>query len=217
MGGSSLKNWIFWFTIILIFAGTVLYGQESIEQYLQNIDGPSTEDYLRLLYQGGREDKLLAINILAKSGSTDAKVIEALISSLQEGTFFVKRKAGKIINDFWDVRARSAEVLGDIGDPCTLDGLYMALLLDHDPVVRNCVATAIGKIGQPESIIYLSHAIETSKTNGSDDIVILSCVNALGEIGHKDAFLPLYKVVRGSYRRNITLAARDALKKLQWE
>jgi hypothetical protein len=46
--------------------------------------------------------------------------------------------------------------------------------------------------------------------NSSDEIVIFSFVKALGEIGHKHAFLPLYEVVRGGYHNNITLAAYDA-------
>jgi len=46
--------------------------------------------------------------------------------------------------------------------------------------------------------------------NSSDEIVILSCVKALSEIGRKHAFLPLYEVVRRGYHSNITLAACDA-------
>jgi len=212
-----LKSWTFCFVVVLFFEFALLYAQENTEQYLQNIKGPKTEDYIRLIYEGSREDKLLAINIFAKSGSKDDEVIEALLSSLQEGTLFVKRRAGTVINNFWDVRARSAEVLGDIGDPHALNALHMVLLRDPDPIVRCCAATAIGKIGQPESIRFLALAIKTTNATGSNEIVILSCVKALGEIGHPDAFLPLYEVARGGYHSNIELAARDALKKIRWE
>jgi len=54
------------------------------------------------------------------------------------------------------VRARSAEALGEIGDPYALGDLHLTLLYDPDSIVRSYATTAIGKIGQPESIIYLS-------------------------------------------------------------
>jgi len=212
-----MKRWIFCFVVALFFGFALLYAQENKEQYLQNIKGPTTKDYIRLIYEGSREDKLIAINIFAKNGSKDDEVIEALIFCLGEGTLFVKRRAGTVINDFWDVRARSAEVLGDIGDPCVLPQLHMVLLRAPDPVVRCCAATAIGKIGQPESIRFLALAIKTTNATSSNAIVILSCVKALGEIGHPDAFLPLYEVARGGYSSNIELAARDALQKIRWE
>jgi HEAT repeat protein len=212
-----MKRWFLWFITVLIFESTTIYAQENTEQYLQNIKGPKVEDFIKLIYEGSREDQLIAIDLLAKSGSKDDRVIEALLYCLQEGTFFIKRRAGTVINDFWDVRARSAEVLGDIGDPCVLPQLHKVLMRDPDPIVRSCAANAIGKIGQPESIRFLDRAIKTTDITGSNEVVILSCVNAMGEIGDPAAFLPLYEVTRGRYKSNIKLAARDALEKLHWE
>ena len=212
-----MKNYWIYCLILIVFGSMALYAQDSMEQYLQNLHGPAIEDYIRLIYEGSREDKLVAIEILYKTGSKEDAVIDALISCLQEGTSFVKRRAGQVINDFWDVRARSAEVLGDIGDLRALNDLHIVLIHDPDPIVRCCAATAIGKIGQPESIRFLSLTIKTTDATGSDATVILSCVQALGEIGHPDAFLPLYEVARGGYGSNITLAAHEALKKLRWE
>ena len=212
-----MRNWIYLHIVIFIFIVTLPLAQEDINQYLQNIKGPTIDDYIQILNEGSREDKLLAIDILSKSGSKNDAIINALISCLGEGTLFVKRRAGTVINDFWDVRARSAEVLGEIGDPCALPHLHMVLLRDPDPVVRCCAATAIGKIGQPESIRFLALAIKTTNTTGSNATVILSCVRALGDIGHPDAFLPLYEVARSGYSSNIELAARNALQKIRWE
>jgi HEAT repeat protein len=125
--------------------------------------------------------------------------------------------AGKVINDFWDVRARSAEVLGDIGDPRALPHLHDALLHDPEPIVKCCVATALGKIGHPDSVKYLTLTIRNTENIGSNELVILFCVQALGEIGHRDGFLPLLEIARGRYRSNIKAAAREALEKLKWE
>jgi HEAT repeat protein len=212
-----MRHWILGFIIIFILGSTLLYAQENTEQYLQNIEGPKIEDFIKLIYEGSHEDQLIAVNLLAKTGSKEDRVIEALLYCLQQGTFFIKRRAGTVINDFWDVRARSAEVLGDIGDPCALPQLHMVLMRDPDPIVRSCAAVAIGKIGQPESIRFLDRAIKITDISGSNEVVILSCVNALGEIGDSDAFLPLYEVTRGRFKSHIKLAARDAIEKLHWE
>lgn len=212
-----MRNWVYVLIIGFIFGVSLTRAQENIDRYLQNIKGPTTEDYLQLLNEGDREDKLLAIEMLSRNGSHDDAVIDALISCLGEGTFFIKRRAGKVINDFWDVRARSAEVLGDMGDPRALPSLHDTLLHDPEPLVKCCVAEALGKIGDPESVRYLTLLIRNTESRGSNEVVILSCVKALGEIGHRDGFLPLLEIARGRYRSNIRAAARDALEKLQWD
>jgi HEAT repeat protein len=213
-----MKIWIFLMAAVIVFAGTFVYAQENTEQRLQKLQGQANNEYVRLYNEGSREDKLLVLRILAKSGSKDDEVIDLFLLGLQEGTFFVKRKAGRVTNDFWDVRATSAKALGEIGDPRTLDHLHRALIHDPDPVVRSCVATALGKMGDPKSIFYLSQAIRNCGTSGSpNEIVIISCVEAIGEIGHKDGFVPLVKVMKGRYRKDIRAAASEAIDKLHWD
>lgn len=144
-----MKKLICRFIAIFILGIPLLHAQE-IEKA-----GLSTERCIVFLYTGCPEEKLLAIEILRESGSAGKEVIEALVSCLHEGTLFTSRKAGKITNDWWYVRSRSAELLGDIGDPQALTALHQSLRYDPDPVVRSCVATAIGKIGNLESIPHL--------------------------------------------------------------
>jgi len=200
---------------LLIVPATVL-AQESVEQYLLEMKEPSKEDYINLLYQGSQENKLLALTKLMEMKVKGEEVVEACIFGLEQGTIFVLRQSGKVINDFWDVRAKSAQALGEIKDPTALPHLYRALRYDPDPFVRSQVAVAIGKIGQRESVSELIRTIETSSTTGQDDIVIRACVEALGKIGDKQGFVPLIEVIRGKYSRSIRIAARDALKKIRW-
>jgi HEAT repeat protein len=103
-----------------------------------------------------------------------------------------------------------------MGNPDALPHLYMALRYDPDNHVRSEVAIAIGKIGEPKAIPVLTRVIETSSAAGPDDTVVLSCVEALGAIGHRDGFVPLLEVIRGDYRRSIRRAARDSLKQIEW-
>jgi HEAT repeat protein len=190
--------------------------QESVEQYLLNLRAPKEEDYVRLLYEGSRENKILAITKLMELGARSEETREAYVFGLEQGTVFVKREAGKVTNDFWDVRVLSAKALGELGDPKSLPDLHNSLRYDPDNYVRCAVAVSLGKIGDKSSIAEISRAIETSRPGGPDDELVLSCVVALGEIGDKSGFVPLVEVLRGNYNRTIKVAARESLKKLRW-
>jgi HEAT repeat protein len=204
------------FFLVVFLGCAAAVAQESVEQYLLNLREPKEEDYVRLLYEGSRENKLLAINKLMELGARSEETKEAYIFGLEQGTVFVKREAGKVTNDFWDVRAMSAKALGELGDPKTLPHLHNTLRYDNDIYVRTAVAVSIGKIGDKNSIQEIARAIETSRPGGSEDELVLACVIALGEIGDKEGFVPLVEVLRGKYNRNIKLAARESLKKLRW-
>ncbi|MGQ9616121.1 MAG: HEAT repeat domain-containing protein [Spirochaetota bacterium] len=204
------------FVILLFFLSNILLAQESIEQYLLELKGPKVEDYIKLLYEGTHEGKLLAVTKLREMNAEGEEVVDALIFGLQQGTMIVQRELNKVVNDFRDVRAQSALALGEIGDPRALHHLHIALTYDPDTIVRSSVAIAIGKIGEPSSVPILYRTIETATTAGSDDLVVRSCVEALGDIGHRDCFTPLVAVIRSNFRRSIRLAAFDALKKIRW-
>lgn len=210
-----MKKIFIFFSLFIALCLSISYAQESVEQSLLNLKQLTAQDYVKLLYEGSEENKVLAATELAELGSNDKEVIDALVFGLQQGTIFVQRERGKVINDYWDVRAASAKALGEIGDPGALPDLYNALRYDHDTFVRSSVAIAVGKIGQKKSISELARAIETSRI-GPDDLLIRACVEAIGEIGDKEGFVPLVEVIRGKYRRSIKLAARESLKKIKW-
>jgi len=202
--------------VLCILGVGLLHAQESIEQFLRDLEKPGKDDYVKLIYEGSHENKLWAINKLVEMDAKDEEVIDAFVFGLQQGTLYVERQNGKVVNDFWDVRAASAVALGNIGDTRVLPKLYQALRYDPDVFVRSSVAIAIGKMGQRKSIPEITRTIETSNPSGPDDQLVLACVQALGEIGHRDGFVPLVEVMRGKFRRSIKIAARDALKKIKW-
>lgn len=213
--GEPMKIRIPWLIAFFIFGCNVLYSQESVERSIAGIQGLTIEDGIRLIYTDSRKNKLRGIEILKASRSTDDAVIQALVSCLNEGTLYQKRNAGRIVNNFWYVRMKSAEALGNIGSTRALTDLHMALRIEPDPVVKSYIANAIGRIGQPESIPYLAHAIKIAGLSGSEDIVVKSCVEAIGEIGSKDGLWVLIDVIDGGYDKDIRLSAQNAIKKLQ--
>lgn len=201
---------------VLFLAVLPGYSQDSVEQNLMKSRESGIEYYIKLMYEGSHENKLLAAKKLTGLKPETSEALDALIYGLQQGTIFVIKEKGKVVNDFWDVRAQSAIALGEIGNPEALPQLYMALRYDPDNYVRSQVAIAIGKIGKPESIHELARTIKTSSPAGPDDMVIRACIEAIGKIGDKEGFVPLVEVIRGKYSRSVKLAAREALKKIKW-
>lgn len=211
-----MKKHIIFLAVFSLLLFSFAYAQESVEQYLINLTAPGMEDYIALIYESSHENQLLAATKLGEIGTGDEEVINALLYGLGQGTLFVRRQQGKVVNDHWDVRAASAKALGEIGDPRALPDLYIALRYDHDTFVKSSVAIAIGRIGQKESVSYLTWVIETSNPSGPDDLLVTTCVEALGNIGDKSGFPTLVEVLRGKYKRNIKIVAREAIKKIEW-
>ncbi len=211
-----MKKYIILLAVFSLLLFSYAYAQESVEQYLINLTAPGMEDYIALIYESSYENQLLAATKLGEIGTGDKEVINALLYGLGQGTLYVRRQYGKVVNDHWDVRAASAKALGEIGDPRALPDLYTALRYDHDSFVKSSVAIAIGKIGQKESVFYLTRVIETSNPSGPDDLLVTACVEALGNIGDKSGFPALVDVLRGKYNRNIKIVAREAIKKIKW-
>ena len=192
------------------------WAQENGGQNIPDMDNAGEQDYIQLLYEGSREEMLAAVSGLSALGSKGDDVIKALVFGLHQGTLNVQREYNKVTNDFSDVRSASAELLGEIGDPGVLPDLYIALRYDHDQHVKTSVAHAIGTIGRNESIEHLARTIKTSDTSGADDKLIISCIDAIGEIGGQDGFDILLEILRGDYRQIVKMEARESLKKIPW-
>jgi hypothetical protein len=202
--------------LFCILSFSITWAQENGGQNILDVDSAGEQDYIKLLYGGSQEDMLAAVAGLSELGSKGDNIIDALVFGLQQGTLNVQREYSKVINDFTDVRAASAKLLGEIGDSRALPDLYIALKYDHDQHVKYSVAHAIGTIGLNESIVYLNQTIKAADTSGTDDKLIISCIEAIGEIGGQDGFVTLLEILRGDYRQNVKMAARESLKKIQW-
>jgi len=215
MKKSSITAVLLILTFTLIAASGV-FAQESVEQYLLNLTQPTVKDYINLMYNGSHENKLLAATKLRELKDNRDETIDALIYGLQQGTIYVERQSGKVTNDFWDVRTVSALALGEIGNPKALPALYQAVRYEPDNYVRSAIAIAIGKIGKKESLSEITRMIETADTSGTDDILLLACIDAIKKIGDREGFIPLVEIIRGKYRRSIRIAALEALKTMKF-
>ena len=85
-----------------------------------------------------------------------------------------------------DVRIFSANVLGDLQEPASLEALGSALR-DPDGNVRTAAVEAIGKIGVEKAVDLLSEA-----ASDPEPWVLMAAVEAMGKIGGEKALEGLY-------------------------
>ncbi len=210
-----MKKVSFFTATLLLLLSTTLFAQESIEQYLMQLTQPDVEDYIKLMYEGSHENKVLAATKLRELGVKNEDVIDALIYGLQQGTVYVQRVNGRVINDFWDVRTVSALALGELGGPEVLPYLYQAGRYEPDSYVKSAIVLSMGKIGKKGAIPEIERIIMTADRSGNDDVLLLACIQALRDIGDNAAFVPLVEIARGKYNRSIRVAALEALKNMK--
>lgn len=175
----------------------------------------SVDFAIQLIYSGDGVDKYFGIDVLEDSGQYEPRVLDAIASCLFEGTMYEKRKAGRTVNRYWELRIRAAQALANIGDEYALPELHRALLYEDDPVVKAVMVSAIGKIGSPESIPNLLRVAEKAAYTGyKEDLVLRACIGAALDIGDEEAYWILYRIARLSCNANIRRDARDAIPRL---
>ena len=96
-----------------------------------------------------RDMKLIALDDVESLLAEDpgnADILEVLRDLAGEGVTTVVREQGHVINNFPDVRARAAEVLGQQGSERAAEELATMLLTDPEPMVMSTAIQAIAGI-----------------------------------------------------------------------
>lgn len=132
----------------------------------------------------------MAVEILSRTGSHDVESIARLL----------REENG-------DVRRFAADILGVIGDKCSISSLVTALK-DENPNVRSSAANSLGMIGDRAAITPLIESLEIEK----DEWVIFSEIEALGKVGDETITGPLMRFMEGG-SEPLMLASVEALKR----
>lgn len=102
-----------------------------------------------------------------------------------------------------DVRKFAVDILGDIRDGVSLE-IILPLFKDLNPNVRASAAKTAGRLGYSEAVPYLIEALK------DEEWVAFSAIEALGEIGGKEAICALTDVL-SMEAEPLRIAAIDAI------
>jgi len=181
-------------------------------------------------FSGDLDVKLSALDDLEKKvndGSykgNDQQVEFVLEYLAMEGSAHTTREAGRLVNNFPEVRRRAANLLGRVGTPEAKEALVRVLIIDEEPVVKAEAAYALGVIGNndnDEVVQALSYVFAKEDPQTPDNNFAYAMCLAVEKLskkaGVKDpaAYQILVKIAGGNYLRTVKAKALQVLDELK--
>ncbi len=182
-------------------------------------------------FSGDLDVKMSALDDLEKKindGSYKAndQQVEFVLEYLaMEGSAHTTREAGRLVNNFPEVRRRAANLLGRVGTPEAKEALVRVLIIDEEPVVKAEAAYALGVIGnndndevvQALAFVFAKENPQTPDNNFGYAMCLagekLAAKN--GSIKDPAAYQILVKIAGGNYLRTVKTKALQVLDELK--
>jgi hypothetical protein len=158
-------------------------------------------------------------------GDNTAQVEFVLEYLAMEGSGRTARESGRLVNNFPEVRRRSANMLGRIGTEAAKDALIRVLLIDEEPMVKAEAAYALGVIGMNddnEVVRVLAFTLDREDPSRPDNNFAYALALAIEKIVQKQksavdpaAYRTLVKIAGGNYLRTVKTKALQVLDQLK--
>jgi HEAT repeat protein len=143
-----------------------------------------------------------------------------------EGSGHTTRENGRLINDFPEVRRRSANLLGKVGSDDARNALIRVLFIDGEPMVQAEAAYALGVIGKNpdnqviQALAFTYNRLDPSKPDNNLGYAICLAVEKIalktpGGIKDPAAYQMLVKIAQGNYLRTVKTKALQVLDELK--
>ena len=175
-----------------------------------------------------REQKLIALEYIGEAldrGSTNDELRQTLQYLVEEGTRSVTRENNRVVNNFPDVRRRSARLLGQVGTEEATNSLLGILEFESEPMVITEAIKSLGDIGINNNDRTIIGIIQVARRNDSlnrDNQIALATIDAFEKIARKDGALTnpeaiqlLMRISEGTYITPIKERARQLLADLR--
>jgi len=195
-----------------------MYLQEAIEMMI-----------IREQSRGGtREMQLIALEFIGEAlarGSRGPELHATLEFLSFEGIINLTRESGRVVNNFPDVRVRTAYMLGQMGTPEARETLLVMVARDNEPMVLTEAIRSLGIIGYDpdgESINTIAMTVNRFNNLNPDNLLALSAIDAIERISAANdgivfpaAVQTLIRIAEGSYITIVRNRARTALSDLR--
>jgi hypothetical protein len=182
-------------------------------------------------FSGDYDIKMSALDDLEKkvndgSYKGNDQQIEFVLEYLAlEGSARTTREAGRLVNNFPEVRRRAANLLGRVGSDDAKNALVRVLLIDEEPVVKAEAAYALGVIGKNDNnevvqaLSFTYNKEDPSKPDNNFGYALCLAIEKLskksGGIRDPAAYQMLVKIAQGNYLRTVKTKALQVLDELK--
>jgi HEAT repeat protein len=158
--------------------------------------------------------------------SNDQQVEFVLEYLALEGSGRVVRDSGRQINNFPEVRRRSANMLGRLGTEDAKNALVRVLFIDEEPTVKAEAAYGLGVIGKNDNnevVRALSFIYNKEDPGKPDNNLAYALCLSIEKIAQKtsgglkdpSAYQMLVKIAQGNYLRSVKTKALQVLDELK--
>ncbi len=174
------------------------------------------------------EIKMSALDDLDKkiadgSYAANDQQVEFMLEYLAlEGSARTTREAGRLVNNFPEVRRRAANMLGRIGTEQAKEALVRVIVIDEEPMVKAEAAYGLGLIGKNpnnqvvQALIFAYNQEDPTKPDNNFGYALCLAVEKLAQKtpgGLKDpaAYQLLVRIAQGQYLRTVKTKALQVL------
>jgi HEAT repeat protein len=158
--------------------------------------------------------------------SNDQQVEFVLEYLALEGSGHVTRDSGRQVNNFPEVRRRSANMLGRIGTEDAKNALVRVLFIDDEPTVKAEAAYGLGVIGKNDNnevvkaLAFVYNKEDPTRPDNNLGYALCLAIEKIaqksqGGIKDPSAYQMLIKIAQGSYLRSVKTKALQVLDELK--
>jgi hypothetical protein len=175
-----------------------------------------------------REGQMILLTDISddvKSGNTSSDTLVVLEHLGLAGTANIVREDNLVINNFPDIRTKSANLLADMKSPEAKDILIKMLLADHEPWVLSEIIKSLVKIGinDGESTVRtIAHVVRRFDSIMPDNSLAKSALDAFDAFAQKNngiiddsAIEVISRIQRGRYSRQVRERAREVFRNIR--
>jgi HEAT repeat protein len=169
----------------------------------------------------GQRVALEYISEAIENGNTSDDLRAALEHMGLEGVANIMRENGRIVNNFPDVRARSASFLGELGTTEAKNALIKMLLADNEPWVLSETVKSLAKIGindDEETVRTIAWIIRRYDAIGPNDSLAKAALDAFDSFAKNNNGLRDFSAVQsimlirdGHYIKPVQERAKEVL------
>ena len=174
-----------------------------------------------------RDMKLVALEYIGdaiKRGNKGKDILGALQYLSLEGVVNKTRENGRLVNNYPDIRTKTATYLGQLGTPEAKDALIKMVLADNEPMVLTEAIKSLATIGlndNDETVNAISWIVTRFDVLNPDNLLALSALEAYEKLaangGIKDpsAVRTIIRIAEGNYIRPVQDRAKQVLMDLR--
>jgi plasmid stability protein len=192
------------------------------ESYLQ--ESPESIIIREQSRSDSRDGQLIALEYIdeaIKNGNTSDEIRVTLEYMGLEGLRNVTRENGRIVNNFPDVRAKTAVYLGEIGTAEAKESLIKMLLADNEPMVLTEAIKSLTKIGvneNDETVSAIAWIVRRYDSINPNNLLALAALEAFDSFGQSNegvrdpsVIQAIIRIRDGRYIKPVQDKARNVL------